>query len=793
MNGAVVPQGRSGFPGITVIAVTVVMVLLVLLAGGGSEEAGAEEKEPDWSYTAGDYTGAVKVSKDGNYVAVGARHDKIYLFHRDSPVPLWSYKPTRQYVLIRSIDISANGEYIVVGTDDMLYLFNRNSSEPLWTFKSPTYKEVSISDDGEYIAVGFGSYGWTKTSYGAVRLFGKNDSEPIWTLETDFNIISIAISANGENIVAGSNSRDDEVVMFFHRSSSTPLWNFSRQEVCGGSSVDISADGRYIVTGQGHPGKNISLFRNDSNQPLWRYEVGYYSVVSISDDGEYISAGAQGSDYVYYFHRNSSTPLWKYEMNDSASKISISETGKYFGVSSRDHNVYFFEGNSSIPLWNYTMGDAGREISLSKNGRCLAVGSNDFNVYFFTNPFYARIEGISPNPALHDDIIRFNCSVTIEDIVRYVWRSSIDGEFYNGTESEIEYNRLTGGTHTIYLRVQDSWGVWSDEVSTSLVINGKPVAFIDNISPNPAHETDDVMFRGYGMDDGHIVRYVWRSSLDGELYNGTEPEFQSADLSMGTHTIFFMVCNNFGIWSDDVGAILEVEEEVIEEPENPPPDSDDEKDDIDDNDDSDDSEPIPGDATPGDAHDPYDDNPVTDPVPGPNLIPDPDLSITHGDIVFGRSPALQGQDIPVTVTIYNAGGPFTGHVTVRIMVLDEFGCYTNVGEATITGGLDSYEKKSVSITFTPDIGRKAFENGKHGPNRCSLQLRVEVDPEGYVFESDTENNDAMKEIIVVQKASTVDSFGTTLPVLILTVLVVAAVLLAHMARAEAIVRKLDVK
>jgi len=55
-------------------------------------------------------------------------------------------------------------------------------------------------------------------------------------------------------------------------------------------------------------------------------------------------------------------------------------------------------------------------------------------------------------------------------IVRYVWRSNRDGEFYNGTEAEFKYSDLSVGTHKIYFKVQDEYGAWSDEVSITIVV-----------------------------------------------------------------------------------------------------------------------------------------------------------------------------------------------------------------------------------------------------------------------------------------------------------------------------------
>ena len=137
----------------------------------------------------------------------------------------------------------------------------------------------------------------------------------------------------------------------------------------------------------------------------------------------------------------------------------------------------------------------------------------------------AIIESITPNPALDTDVIHIQGNATDNNsIFQFAWRSSVDGEFYNDTKDDFYFETLSNGSHTIYLKVQDGYGTWSDEVSIELEINGVPRAFIDIITPNPALEGKNIQFEGYGMDDESIVLYVWTSNIDGELYNGSRAQ-----------------------------------------------------------------------------------------------------------------------------------------------------------------------------------------------------------------------------------------------------------------------------
>jgi hypothetical protein len=64
-----------------------------------------------------------------------------------------------------------------------------------------------------------------------------------------------------------------------------------------------------------------------------------------------------------------------------------------------------------------------------------------------------------------------------------------------------------------------------------------------------------VTFTGHGIDpDGTVGAYSWRSSRDGDL--STAPSFSTSSLSPGTHTIWFKVQDDDGVWSNEVLATV---------------------------------------------------------------------------------------------------------------------------------------------------------------------------------------------------------------------------------------------
>lgn len=117
-------------------------------------------------------------------------------------------------------------------------------------------------------------------------------------------------------------------------------------------------------------------------------------------------------------------------------------------------------------------------------------------------------------------------------------------------------------------------------------INTKPDAHITSINPNPARHGDIIYFSGDGWDPENdtiklkwkvmdhlwiyypdpnstsIMAYEWYSSIDGFL--STNSSFNTTNLSVGDHIIYFRVKDSGGKWSDNATTILIVKEKVAD-------------------------------------------------------------------------------------------------------------------------------------------------------------------------------------------------------------------------------------
>ncbi len=92
--------------------------------------------------------------------------------------------------------------------------------------------------------------------------------------------------------------------------------------------------------------------------------------------------------------------------------------------------------------------------------------------------------------------------------------------------------------------------------------NQPPTAYINSIAPAEVTQGGVVSFSGYGTDaDGQVVAYRWRSDRDGQI--GTQADFQTSSLSVGQHSIFFMVQDNNGAWSAEVEGSVTVVAQAV--------------------------------------------------------------------------------------------------------------------------------------------------------------------------------------------------------------------------------------
>ncbi len=332
-----------------------------------------ENNEPLWSYDIGEnQVQNVVISDDGSHIAAKT-NNYIYFFSKDSNQPLWNHQCETGAEDPSGgsgwVDISADGKYVAGGCRESLNLFSE-SGKLVWAYKGNIgIYAVSISADGEYLAVG--------TSFSdELIFFSKKSNRPLWKYQATSDVHGLSVSSDGKLVAAGSHS-PEEAAYLFSRENNIPLTKHKTSPDSPVWTAAMSRDGKYSVYGldSADTYTSIFLFSNDKNTPLKTWTTNWWvRSVDISSDGRYVAAGS-GDHNLYLLDREKDEPVWKFEAGDRVGSVSVSQDGNYIAAGSKDKKVYLLSKESKIPLWNYTTNSWVDSVAISADGTYIAAGT----------------------------------------------------------------------------------------------------------------------------------------------------------------------------------------------------------------------------------------------------------------------------------------------------------------------------------------------------------------------------------------------------------------------------------
>jgi hypothetical protein len=230
----------------------------------------------------------------------------------------------------------------------------------------------------------------------------------LWS-DPSTNPLAIALSANGQYVVVGTAGE----VRFYGRSSSTPLWISSAQEVF--YSVAISADGSYVAAGgfgRVYFWANARSLTGDP-PPTWTSAAGlggYFEdrCLAISDDGNYVAACGTGPNVFYWANAAGKSgsdiaTTWDYMLVEGeVLAIAISDDGShvaavgYLYADGREGVLVYWNNAGSLtkndlpgqePTWSgQELGETFVDVAISDDGNYVAVagaGAQPSTVYYW--------------------------------------------------------------------------------------------------------------------------------------------------------------------------------------------------------------------------------------------------------------------------------------------------------------------------------------------------------------------------------------------------------------------------
>lgn len=329
---------------------------------------------PSWSYFLTDnhdeQYSTCAMSEEGNFVVVGSGNDYLYLFKHYKPLPEWRYKMSDDVI---SVDISADGKYIVAcDLASNVFLFQRESPIPIKIYTGNPYMltYAEISADGNYIVILSGE---------TLCLYHREGLTTLWsTFIPSGTYPLIEISDDGNKIAASS----EGILYFFEKESSSPLWCYDTQEIFITSLVISSGGDVIAMGGQNH---RINVFYNTNPTPIRTYETSTtVRSLSISQDGSNIAAGC--ADGCYLFNIYNMTYLWRYALRSDSSHLAISSDGNFIAggdlfYDDANNKIYCLMKDTNLPHWSIRVSGMINEISISNNGDAIAVATQHYFYY----------------------------------------------------------------------------------------------------------------------------------------------------------------------------------------------------------------------------------------------------------------------------------------------------------------------------------------------------------------------------------------------------------------------------
>lgn len=376
---------------------------------------------------------------------------------------------------------------------------------------------ILSGEDSSYITITSNSFVNIET--GMSILYGGNISVIGNSFDGSVNAIQIR-SSNGNRILKNTCENGENGIFLYGSSGNTIERNICSDNAIAGINLTYVTKSTISLNLLG-PGNGIGLSMKSGancvvvNNTIFENGIGILAVGSFSP-----TAGTYNN---------------------------IIDNGE-FGIQADDNNGHDVDAANSY--WGDPSGPSHPTANPSGQGDTI-TDNVEFQPYSDTSLVFAAIDSIIPEQPEDGDNVTFTAYGYSHghEIVRYEWWSSIDGDIYAGNQKTFTTADLTNGTHRIHLRVKDARDIWSRPAGTILRVNGKPRVDLDDL-PRWILEGDDVLLKGNVYDDGEIALYVYSSSHEGLLYQGTDPEFLWKGPSWGERFIYFQVMDDLGTWSD---------------------------------------------------------------------------------------------------------------------------------------------------------------------------------------------------------------------------------------------------
>lgn len=352
------------------------MIVLIMTASGAAPLV--------WTYATGNYSWAVAVSHDGQYLIAGSDDMHAYFFKTNAGAnPVWSYS-AQGYV--RHVAISSNGSS--AAASDMagnVYFFRPEASgSPAWSFHaSSAISGTDISEDGHRLLVG--------DEEGDIYLFDTDGSgSPIWHNLVRGGVLALSLFKSDSVAVASAKGG----IYFYNLTSLRPGYAWSFQESMSFPQLAVSDSAGYIVAG----GSDGNIYVADSaGQVIDMQKLGgSISAISIADHAGSVILGSTNGSVSRYLLKDRLEKLDSSAAHGPITSVAVSDDGSRLSVASLDGTISDFHQTLNDLSWTFSAGAIVHSLSMSGDGLVLAASSDTGKIYLFSEHTSAQTQDSLP-------------------------------------------------------------------------------------------------------------------------------------------------------------------------------------------------------------------------------------------------------------------------------------------------------------------------------------------------------------------------------------------------------------
>ncbi|MCK4857662.1 MAG: PQQ-binding-like beta-propeller repeat protein [candidate division Zixibacteria bacterium] len=537
------------------------------------------------------------VNGDGEENLIAATYDRVQVLHATTGKKYWYYSVAGTISAVDAADCDNDGvlDVIAGGGAEMS---GSNPGKSVWALKtvdSPVWWEYQFGEYGNALVVAdlngdafMDVVAVNSLGDGAWARDGQDGSE-LWTWTGTENLYAVTagdFDNNGQVDVAVAGN--DDRVTALNGANGSVMWTYPTGNQIYRKclqATDLNGDGAVDVIA-GCDDSHVYALNGPMGDTLWTYHLGaqatdiklaQMNAVGSLDIVAGVGSGASGEKVVVINGADGSL-LWEFLAPDAVEHVEAFDANNdgVLDVAAAitpysPKQIIMIDGSTHLQLWS-------KPIASASNTHSMAHGDLNGDKY----PDLV-IPGNSTDKVVWalsgengDTLWTHPVGGEVNCVMVYDVDNDGEDEVVAGSDDQIVYvlDRTDGAEEWSYSTADDVIDLKIGDISgdglpniacvtfgsdgviytfNSLAIGGNnlPTAFLDNISPNPAYESQMVVFLGHGIDsDGTIAGYEWQSSLDGVL--SSDSTFSTSTLSRGVHNTSFRVQDNENAWSEPI-------------------------------------------------------------------------------------------------------------------------------------------------------------------------------------------------------------------------------------------------